>query len=158
MRPSSSIGAWSSPSIRCTSTITSGCRSANSRTAGVTAMPARKPTMSRWLPRAAADGVRGGEQRAGVGQQLPAGVGQLHAVAVPCQQRGAEIVFQRADLPAERWLRDVQVIGGAAGVQRGGDGDEVAPLAQVQIHRASRYGDASRVSPRPKEVLDTYSG
>jgi hypothetical protein len=106
----------------------------------------------------AADRVRGGQQRAGVGQQLPAGVGQRHAVAVPGQQRGAEILFQRADLPTERRLRDVQLIGGAAEVQLTGDGDEVPQLAQVQIHGASRSGDASTVSRRLKEVLDTHSG
>jgi hypothetical protein len=49
-------------------------------------------------------------------------------------------VFQRADLPAERRLSDVQLIGGAAEVQRVGDGGEVAQLAQVQIqiHGTSR--------------------
>jgi hypothetical protein len=52
----------------------------------------------------------------------------------------------------------VQLIGGAAEVQRVGDGDEVAQLAQVQIHGASRCGDASRLSPPPKQVLDTRSG
>jgi hypothetical protein len=52
----------------------------------------------------------------------------------------------------------MQLIGGAAEVQPVGHGDEVAQFAQVQIHGASRSGDASRVSPRLKEVLDTHSG
>ena len=155
--------AWSSHSIRCMSTRTSGCRVGEQlyRRGDRDARPEadHEPlAAARGHGHPAADRVRGGQQRAGVGQQLPAGVGQRHAVAVPCQQRGAEIVFQRADLPAEHRLRDVQLIGGAAEVQPVGDGDEVAQLAQVQIHGASRSGDASRVSPPPKEVLDTRSG
>ncbi|CAM5743481.1 hypothetical protein SALBM311S_03135 [Streptomyces alboniger] len=66
-----------------------------------------------------------------------------HAVAIPGEQRGAEILLQRAALPAEHILRDVQLIGGAAEVQPVGYGDEVAQFAQVQIHGACRFGDAS---------------
>ena len=105
----------------------------------------------------ATDRVRGGEQRTGVGQQLSAGVGQRYAVAIPGEQQGAEILLQRPDLAAERRLRDMQLIGGAAEVQPVGHGDEVAQFAQVQIHGASRPGDASKVSPRLKEDLDTHS-
>jgi hypothetical protein len=52
----------------------------------------------------------------------------------------------------------MQLFSGAAEVQPVGDGDEVAQFAQVQIHGASWSGDASKVSPRLKEVLDTHSG
>jgi hypothetical protein len=85
----------------------------------------------------APDRVRGGEQRTGVVQQLSTRIGQRDAVAVPGEQGSAEILFQRADLPTECWLGDVQLIGGAAEVQPVGDGDEIAQLAQVQIHGAS---------------------
>ena len=116
------------------------------------------PAAAGCLGHPAADRLRGGQQRTGIGQQLPARVGQRHAVAVPGEQRGAEILLERADLPAERRLRDMQLIGGAAEVQLVGHGGEVTQFAQVQIHRASRSGDAFRVSPRLKEVLDTNSG
>ena len=68
--------------------------------------------------------------------------------------------LQRADLPAEHRLRDVQLIGGATEVQPVGHSDEVTQSAQgqIQIPGASRSGDAFRVSPRPKEVLDTNLG
>lgn len=99
--------------------------------------------------------MRGGEQRTGVGEQLSARVGQGYAVAIPGEQRGAEILLERADLSAEHRLRDMELIGGAAEVQPVGHGDEVAQFAQVQIHGASRSGDAFKVSPRLKEVLDT---
>jgi hypothetical protein len=88
---------------------------------------------------------------------LSAGVGQHHAVATPGEHRSAEILFQRADLPTEHRLRDMQLFSGAAEMQPVGDGEEVAQFAQVQIHGTSRPGDASRVSPRLKEVLDTHS-
>jgi hypothetical protein len=52
-------------------------------------------------------------------------------------------------------VRDVQVIGGAAEVEPVGDGDEVAQLAQVQIHGPFQSGDAFKVSQPLKEVLDT---
>ena len=79
-------------------------------------------------------------------------------MAVHGRQQGAEIVFQRADLPAQYRLRDVRLLGGAAEVQLLGYGDEVPQLAQVQIQGASRSGDASRVSPLLKEVLDSNCG
>lgn len=43
----------------------------------------------------APDRVRGGEQRTGVVQELSARVGQRDAVAVPGEQGGAEILFER---------------------------------------------------------------
>jgi hypothetical protein len=58
-------------------------------------------------------------------------------VAIPGEQRGAEILFQSADLAAECRLRDMQLFSGAAEVQPVGDGEEVAQFAQVQIHDAS---------------------
>jgi hypothetical protein len=39
---------------------------------------------------------------------LSAGVDQGYAVAVSCHERGAEVLFQRADLSAEDRLRDVR--------------------------------------------------
>jgi hypothetical protein len=41
-----------------------------------------------------------------------------------------ELVLERADLLAERWLRDVQPLGGAAEMQLLRDRDEVAKLAK----------------------------
>ena len=61
-------------------------------------------------------------------------------MAVSGEQRSPDILFQRADLPAQHRLRDVQLLGRTAEVQRVGDRDKIAQLAQVQIHNASRDG------------------
>jgi hypothetical protein len=78
-------------------------------------------------------------------------------VAIPGEQRGAEILLKRADLPAEHRLRDMELIGGSAEMQPVGHGDEVSQFAQIQIHDASRPGDAFKVSPQLQKVLDTHS-
>ena len=64
------------------------------------------------------------------------------------QQAGAELLFQAADLPAQRRLGDKQGGGGAAEVPVLGDDGEVPDQPQVEIRRR-RVGHASMVSPAP---------
>ena len=54
------------------------------------------------------------EHRARLRQQGLAGVGEDDAPARPLEQRHAQLVLQLADLLAERRLRDMQRLGGAA--------------------------------------------
>ena len=57
-------------------------------------------------------------------QQRAAGDGQLHAVRRAAQQLAAQQPLERADLAAERRLREVQPRRGTAEVELLGDGDE----------------------------------
>jgi hypothetical protein len=54
---------------------------------------------------------------------------ELNPPARPLQQREPELVLERPDLLAERRLRDVQPLRGAAEVKLLRDGHEVAKLA-----------------------------
>src|SRR5271170_5711159 len=77
--------------------------------------------------------VGGGQQRPGVGEQLPAGRGQLGRPLVTHEQLDFQLRFQRPDLAGQHRLRDVQRVGGPAEVQLLRDRDEVAQLAQVDV-------------------------
>jgi methionyl aminopeptidase len=70
---------------------------------------------------------------------------EAHAPPRSREERGAELVFERADLAAERRLRDVQPRRGAADVLLFCDGDEVADLGEahaLQLNRSKRYWTA----------------
>jgi len=67
-----------------------------------------------------------------VGQHLLAGRGQSDLVRIALEQSRADLAFERRDLTAQRWLRDVQLLGGAPEVQGPGDRDEIAQRANVQ--------------------------
>jgi hypothetical protein len=77
--------------------------------------------------------VRTGQQWSGVGEQLPAGWGQLGGPLVPHEQLDLELVFQRPDLAGQHRLGDVQGLSGPAEVQLLRDGDEIAQLAEVDV-------------------------
>ena len=81
----------------------------------------------------AAQRVRTGQQRSRIGQQLPAGRGQLGCPLVPHEQRRFQLLFERPDLAGQYRLGDVQGLGGAAEVQMLSDGDEIAQLAEVDV-------------------------
>jgi hypothetical protein len=91
---------------------------------------------------AAARRLSGGErlvdrsQRdAGGLQQGLAGVRELDAPRGALQQRHAELLLKPRDRGAQRLLGDVHAAGGAREVQLLGDGDEVAQVPQLPIHR-----------------------
>src|SRR5690349_21912184 len=78
-------------------------------------------------------------------------------MAVPFEKRCAQVLLQGADLTAQDRLSDVQSLRRAAEVEQLGDRHEVADLPQVEVHGRPfrrRGGDAFRVSPPAKEVLD----
>jgi hypothetical protein len=59
--------------------------------------------------------------------------GQLDASHAPGHQRGADLVLEIPDLPAQRRLRRVQLLhGGDREAARLGDGDEIAQMPQLQ--------------------------
>ena len=65
------------------------------------------------------------QQRPGAGQEHLARLGEPGALRGAVEQAGAELLFEAADLSAQRRLGDAQVGGGAAEVPVLGDGDEV---------------------------------
>ena len=57
---------------------------------------------------------------------------QLNAVGAAMYQRNADLLFEIPDLPAERWLRSVQLLLGGNGQTAGiGHGDEVTEMPQL---------------------------
>ncbi len=88
------------------------------------------------------------------GSQRPAGGGELHAALGALEQPHAQLLLQVGDGLRQRRLRHVQARGGAAEVQLVGDGDELAPQAQldqglihtpsISIRREGRIGKNHR--------------
>ena len=86
---------------------------------------------SRWPCEGRACGLNLGEDCARVSEKSGAFGQQLHASRCPAKERRAQFVFEVADLPAQRRLRDVQATGSAADVLLLGDRDEVGDLRQA---------------------------
>ena len=59
---------------------------------------------------------------------------ELNAAGGPDEERAPELLLERADLPAEDGLRDVQLLGSPAEVPGLRDRGEVAQFAQIEIH------------------------
>ena len=156
-RPSCRTSTWSSQVVRITSTSTSGCAAVKARTAGVTVMPGMKPTVkvldpaAAWATRRRTASAEASSGRASSSNWRPAGVSSV-ARLVADEQLGAELVLQRADLPGQHRLGDVQPLGRPAEVQFLGDGDEVPELAEVDVH------NTFRVLQPPEQVLDAGCG
>lgn len=72
--------------------------------------------------------------RIGVVEEVPAAVGQVHALGRAGEQGDAEHALQFLDRAGHRRLRDVQVDGGLGYLAELGGGDEVANLAEGQGH------------------------
>ena len=70
--------------------------------------------------------------RARLGDEQFARLGQPHAAAGAIEQPGAELILQRADLLAERGLRDAESLRGAAEMHLLGNAQEIAQMAKVQ--------------------------
>ena len=75
------------------------------------------------------------QRRAGGFEQGLAGLGELDAPCRAVEQRHAELPLESRDRGAQRLLGDVHAAGGAREVQLLGDGDEVAQVPQLHIHR-----------------------
>jgi len=74
-----------------------------------------------------------GQRRLRVGQQGAAGLGQDHAAAHSLEERGAELLLQHLDAPADRGLGAVQALRRAGEAAAAGDRDEGFDL--VDGHR-----------------------
>ena len=91
---------------------------------------------------------------------------ELHAAGGPDEERAPELLLERADLPAEDGLRDVQLLGSPAEVPVLRDRGEVAQLAQIEIHAprvsitAERYWTRAPGRPQsgPMIVITTPTG
>src|ERR1039458_2646792 len=57
-------------------------------------------------------------------------VGELDVPLSPVEELGTELLFSVANLPAERRLRNVKLLGGFAEVKRIRNGDEVTDMTQ----------------------------
>ena len=75
---------------------------------------------------------------------------EAHAARRPREQRRAELVLERADLPAERRLAHVEARGRAPDVLFFRDGDEIADLleAHARKDRSKRYWTPSPAAAR----------
>jgi hypothetical protein len=71
--------------------------------------------------------------------------GQVDATSGPLEERHPKLLLELADRLAERGLRDVQLLGGSAEVERLGDRNEVPQLTQVRTHRSNHRGSLSEV-------------
>lgn len=81
---------------------------------------------------------------------------QGHPARRPGEKCRPELVLQRADLSAERRLRDVEALRGAANVPFLGDGHEVTDLREAHgrsMVRAGRYRKRSRQIERVLDML-----
>ncbi|HYA22830.1 MAG TPA: hypothetical protein VEF05_01635 [Terriglobales bacterium] len=63
-------------------------------------------------------------------KKSPPGLCQLHAVIVPDEELDPKLIFQLADLPAQRWLGDVQLLGGLTEIERLCHRKEIAYVTQ----------------------------
>jgi methionyl aminopeptidase len=75
---------------------------------------------------------------AGARQQPVTGRQELYASCRTTKQGHAELVFESADLTAQRWLRDVQAPSGAADVAFFGDSHKVSELIQAHAPSLAR--------------------
>ena len=56
---------------------------------------------------------------------------QAHPSRCSFEERSPDLILERADLPADRRLRDAQPLGGATDVSLFRDGDEILDLLQA---------------------------
>ncbi len=76
--------------------------------------------------------VRGrGRQRARFLEQVLSGFRQRDALTMTDEQRDAELILELLDVPAQRWLRDVEPLGGLGHAGFFRDGDERAQVAEI---------------------------
>ena len=142
-RPSCRTSTWSSQVVRITSTSTLGMRGGEGPDglchgdAGHEADGERLRSPRR-LSHPPAHGLGRGEQGPGVVEQLTTGRSQLGGSLGADEQLGPELVLERADLPGQHRLGDVQPLRRPAEMQFLGDSDEVPELAEVDVHNTFR--------------------
>ena len=78
-----------------------------------------------------------------IGQQAAAGAGQGHAAAVPLEQRGADLGFQRLDPLGDVGLHGVEFVGGAGDAAQPGHGRKGQEVAQFHRDAPFHFRDGS---------------
>ncbi|GAA0564156.1 hypothetical protein GCM10010390_78230 [Streptomyces mordarskii] len=81
-------------------------------------------------------------------EPLP-GIGQLHTAGAPYQQSALHLLLEGPDLAAEDRLGDIELFRRTAEVPVLGHRDEVAELAQIEIH-ALKVSIAGKGIGRPQ--------
>jgi hypothetical protein len=99
--------------------------------------------------------IDGGEDGTSVVEEALARREQRHSARRPDEKCGPELVLQRADLSAERRLRDVEALRGAANVPFLGDGHEVTDLREAHGRSMVRRGRCRKLRGQIETVLDT---
>nr|WP_254514755.1 hypothetical protein [Novosphingobium sp. G106] len=104
------------------------------------------------------------EQQLRVTNELPAGCGDRHDVAVPVEQPELAFFLQRLDAAGKRRLREIQRIGGLGEIEMPGERDGVPQFAKIHItcpHHGSsqnaldaKAGQAETRIKEAPEVLD----
>jgi hypothetical protein len=74
--------------------------------------------------------------------------GELHFARGAVEELAAELALECPDLRRKCRLRDVQPLGCAAEVQLLGDGEEVAQMPKLDVHRSRPTSLRRRVPPR----------
>src|SRR5678810_4216 len=74
-----------------------------------------------------------GECETRFGEKRPPRRGELHTAGDALEQRRADLALEVADLPRERWLRDVESGGSSTEVKLFGDGDEIPEVAEFHL-------------------------
>ncbi len=84
-----------------------------------------------------------------------AGGQKAHSARRSSEERGTDFVLEGADLAADRRLRDVKALGGAADMALLGDGDEIADLSEAHASSVPCSRSRSKALARQIEtVLD----
>ena len=92
-------------------------------------------------------GVLGGcEERAALGREEPAGLGEGDLAPAAVEQRNAELALQLEDRLAQRRLRHGELFRGAAEVEGFGDGEEVTGLPDLD-HQSLRISMREEIRP-----------
>jgi hypothetical protein len=86
------------------------------------------------------------DERAALGRERPAGLGERDLAPAAVEQRHAQLAFQLEDRLAQRRLRHGELFRGAAEVEGFGDGQEVAGLANLD-HQSLRISVIEEIRP-----------
>jgi hypothetical protein len=81
---------------------------------------------------------------------------QRHSARGAPEERRSDLLLERADLPAQRRLRHVEVLRGSTDVAFLGDGNEVADLREAHVPRMPFLPAAAQCRQRPRARSKWY--
>jgi hypothetical protein len=79
---------------------------------------------------------------------------ELHATWRACEERRADLVFERSDLPAHGRLSNVEALGCTSDMALLSDGDEVTDLREAHAVDREAFMSAEQASLEIETVLD----